>query len=398
MSTDPRNIAHRLGRNVLALLGWILVSGSGCSHSEEQRSPRSATQRTHSRASAARMYQMAEALVSEGRYAEGVRLIRHAILSLPRTEDADDTRHTLVVRMAYVQLLAAQSQQDAGYARDAARVLLRYGRHHESLFGDQRADERDAIYELLYEAETLAEALQANPESAVAPDSSDAEVVERSSSPPPLDTHAGEVLEAEINRSVRVRRGWFYDPDDPEIRRRLESWSSDAMGYDFMTEAGVAVLSGPRPMVRRSGPVRSVRLQRQHPPERWRVRRLGRQVLQESRPGLRECYRQAVARTGVLEADATLEFTVSGSGVVDDVVVADGGIIDGLGDACVVEHLAATNLKPSEARPAVRVQLSLKFFHTGADTKYEGDELIELSEPEPIVQHPGVDDFASPAN
>ena len=52
-----------------------------------------------SRISAARMYQTAEAMVDEGYYADAVRLMRHSILSLPRTQDTDDLRHALRQRL-----------------------------------------------------------------------------------------------------------------------------------------------------------------------------------------------------------------------------------------------------------------------------------------------------------
>ena len=241
------------------------------------------------------MYQTAEAMVDEGYYADAVRLMRHSILSLPRTQDTDDLRHALVMRMAHVQLLAAEAARDSAYAQDAATMLLAYGDRHETLFGDARGDEREDIYELLYEAETFAEQLDAP--DAPAPDASQPSLSSRVVTEP-VDTHEGEVLEAEISRDVRVRREWFYDPDDPAVRRNLEGWFSTADAYQFMTTPGIAVLSGPRPMVRRTGRLESVALQGVESPQRRAMRSVARSVLRSSREGLRDCYRSAAARGG----------------------------------------------------------------------------------------------------
>lgn len=198
---------------------------------------------------------------------------------------------------------------------------------------------------------------------------------------------------------IRVRREWFYDPNDPKVRENLEGWFSVADGYTFMTTPGMTVLSGPRPMVRRTGTLESIALQGVPTPHRRALRHVARSVLRASREGLRDCYREAAARGGELQTDATLELTVTPVGSVSDVTVVSGDVVDGLGDACVIEHLDQTSLSAKELPViAMRMRMPLLFFYDGPDVMYEG-ERIELRRtdggPKPF-QHPGIDGFATP--
>ncbi len=348
------------------------------------------------------MYETAEAMADAGHYADAVRLMRHSILSLPRKTQNDELRHALLMRMAHVQLLAANAERDSAYARDAAQMLLSYAERHAELFGEEHAKQREDIYELLYDAETFAEALEAPaPQSAVSPAGSrgDKRVLRSRVLDNEFDTHEGEELTDTLSRDVRVRREWFYDPDDPQVREKLEGWFADSGGYTFMTTPGIAVLSGPRPMVRRTGTLETIELQGVPLPHRRAVRTLARSVLRASREGLRDCYREAAARGGELETDATLELTVTPVGSVSDVTVVSGDVVDGLGDACVIEHLDQTNLSQEEHPVlATRMRMPLLFFYDGPDLMYEG-ERIELRHldggPKPI-EHPGIDGFATP--
>ena len=272
-------------------------------------------------------------------------------------------------------------------------MLLAYGDRHETLFGDARGDEREDIYELLYEAETFAERLDAPAPDASQPSLSSRVVTE------PVDTHEGEVLETEISRDVRVRREWFYDPDDPAVRRNLEGWFSTADAYQFMTTPGIAVLSGPRPMVRRTGRLESVALQGVESPQRRAMRSVARSVLRSSREGLRDCYRSAAARGGELQTDATVEMTVTSAGEVQDVIVVSGDVVDGLGDACVIEQIAHAELADAAPQEAMRVRMPLLFFYDGPDTMSE-NERTEIGAwnydgPKPVV-NPGIDEVAYP--
>ncbi len=349
-----------------------------------------------SRVSAARMYETAEAMVAEGYYTDAVRLMRHAILSLPRTEDTDDLRHALVMRMAHVQLLAAHADHDSAYAQDAAHMLLAYGERHAELFGEKQTGDREDIYELLYEAESFAEVLDSGelPAEASEPVLTSRVVAE------PVDIHAGEALESEISREVVVRREWFYDPDDPRVREQLESWFSGAMGYQFMTTPGTAVLSGPRPMVRRTGRLESIALQGVAEPDRRTLRSTARSVLRSSREGLRDCYRQAAARGGELQTDATVELTVTSGGDVVDVTVVGGDVVDGLGDACVIEEFAQTTISEGAPKTALRVRMPLLFFYDGPQTMSENPRTEQGSwnyeGPKPI-QNPDIDGFSYPS-
>ena len=77
-------------------LSWAMgaLAMVGCASTEVQfwDPTHSDTEVVSPRISAARMYQTAEAMVEEGYYADAVRLMRHAILSLPRTAELDDLR------------------------------------------------------------------------------------------------------------------------------------------------------------------------------------------------------------------------------------------------------------------------------------------------------------------
>ncbi len=312
------------------------------------------------------MYQAAESVVASGYYADGIRLMRHAILSLPKTAANDELRHLLLVRMAHVQLLAADSSGDPQYARDAAKMLDAYGQRHLALFGDDRAKERDDVFEMLFSAETLAEELEGSPGPERSTERVAAADPTREPGPDPdKETHAGEDLEPEFSRDVEVNRGWFYDPDDARVRARLNAPSSGAFNGLMLTAGGDAVLSGPRPMVRRRGKVERVG---PPPPEDRDVVRLARAILQASRPGLRECYRGAAARSGELETTATVELEVHDDGSLHDVRVIEGDVGDGLGDACVIEHLAKTKVA---RRTAARMRIPLFFFYDGPQTMYE---------------------------
>ena len=326
------------------------------------------------------MYQAAEALVDAGHYADGARLMRHAILSLPRTTESDDLRHQLVMRMAHVQLLAAHHHRDPAFATDAATMLEAYGQRHVAPFGDARANEREDIYELLYEAESFAEQLSSAPEPASEPEAGP--VMIAAAEQDPIDTHAGEDLEAEFSRDVRVRRGWFYDPDDPRIRARLESDFSDAFAGSVLTAGGRVELSPPRPLVRASGRPQRIG---PPPPQDRDVRKLAREILRTSRPGLRDCYRGAAARGGKLETEATIELAVHIDGSINDVRVVEGDVVDGIGDACVIEQLAATTVV--ENRHAARLRIPLLFF-------YDGAQATEVEGGTPPMQGADITDFA----
>lgn len=385
---------------------WIAVIGAtwvlGCAHASPAAPPSADDEVRSSRISAARMYETAESMVEAGYYADAVRLMRHSILSLPRKPETDALRHALVMRMAHVQLLAANAGRDSAYARDAAQMLLSYGERHADLFGDESADEREDIYELLYQAETFAESLEGqDPEKAA----SEAAAIQHAMTQrsrvldDELDTHEGEELGTTIARDVRVRREWFYDPNDPGVRAKLEGSFSDAMGYTFLTTPGMAVLSGPRPMVRRTGILEPIALQGVPEPRRRTLRTVARSVLRESREGLRDCYREAAARGGELETDATLELTVTPIGSVSDVTVVSGDVVDGLGDACVIEELDQTRLAADDLpQVAVRMRMPLLFFYDGPDIMYEGerDRLRHTDGGPKPIPHPGIDGFAYP--
>jgi hypothetical protein len=90
-------------------------------------------------------------------------------------------------------------------------------------------------------------------------------------------------------------------------------------------------------------------------------------VLRTARDALKRCYASAFVRSPVAVAQPVVEFTVTPRGAIDKVRVVSGRLVDGLGDVCMVEQLAAlrvaTDVAPGER---VRLRLPLVFFYEGA--------------------------------
>lgn len=371
----------------------LLASVMGCAgQSQRVDAP---NERSTSRSSAARMYQAAEYQAELGRYDDAIRLVRHSILALDPAAHDDALRHRLVLRMAHLQMQAADAYHEPAFALDAANMLLAYGERHGELFGEEKEAERTAVYEMLYEAETLAESLSAPPPKAE-PASAPIKVATASvESPGSADDHAGEELEAEMTRNVRVRKGWFYDPDDPRIRQRLESALTDPFGNVRLTSPEPIRLP-PAPLVRQVG------LAKATAGDPGNARRLGRQVLRAARPQLRECYARAAARGGVLETEAVVEFTVDAQGGIERSAVVSGDVVDGIGDACVIEKLDAVAL---EDRPEAsqRVQVTMLFFYDNAKwlpgsrpEDISGGEIDPSAVRGKSVSKPGINSFSEP--
>lgn len=375
---------------VARILGVVLLVGSavGCATSSELTPTRSA--RMTPRSSAARMYYAAEHQAELGRYDDAIRLVRHAILALEPSARNDELRHLLVLRLADLQMHAAYLYREPAFAQDAANMLLAYGFRHEELFGDDKQDERDLVFEMLYDAETLAETL-AEPQS---PEPAPDELAQgaKAQYEQPVDDHAGEVLEDEMTRKVRVHKGWFYDPDDPVVRQRMESPLSNALGYNYLTSPEPARFA-PRALVRQVGMAKSTY------GEPSIARRLGRQAVRAAKPQLRECYARAAARGGVLETRAVLEFTVDAQGQIGRTAVVSGDVVDGLGDACVIEKLDAVALE-DQPQARQRVRVTMLFFYDGGGPHPANQGSGGMIDPASIgrkaVFDPSLNDFSVP--
>jgi hypothetical protein len=327
---------------------------------------------------AKRLYMQGEEHYAKGDYANAVALWRHALLQLPRTPDADELRHKLILRMAHGQLAAYHATADANYLLQAQGMLERYAEKHEALFGDdpEAMKERGDVWEILHEVE-----LRLEPERFADEESADAvvettEVADASPNEPegttdtkvararasqPVDTHEGEAVGGNIHRDVVVDTRSRTSIDDPVVRQRLATEFSTGWGGPFLTAAGVAMLHGPRPLVRVSGLPKVV----EHAASPSAARRTAWRVVREVRPQLEQCYADAYARRPVDVTDATVSITIDERGEVSRVTLVDGGLVDGDGDACLLDVVDEVRVEP-EAPAIARVEVPFRFFYQGA--------------------------------
>lgn len=381
-------------KHVLGLALGLLV---GCA--DHATGPRQATT-----PAAKRIYAVAEARVEDGAYGDAALLLRHALLQLPADASGDELRHALILRIAYVEMLAWSHNGNRVHLEDAQRMLLRYAERHEILFGDDAASRaaRGDVYEILYEIESRLEETEAPTSAEVvaaavpaeAPESSiglpERRSVETSTTPPPEPTKTpradaktprrAKALRAEAEtpatdggdvRHVRVRTRRGPDVDDPATRAALKSPFSNPEEPMVLTRAGLVKIHGPRPLVRLAGFPRIV--ERESSAEDRRLARaLGRTLVQTTRTDLRECLAGAFARRPVTSAESTVELSIHPDGTITGVRIVDGGLIDGLGDVCVIERLGAAQLEAPDLVATRRLQVSLEFIYQGAVWMHEG--------------------------
>lgn len=311
---------------------------------------------------ASRIYSMGEQSFANGRFDQAILLWRHALLQLPETPAADGLRHKLVLRIAYGQLVAHAASGDRTHLLNAQQMLLRYAAKHEQLFGDRAGAkrERGEVFELLYQVERRLE-----PETDAAPAEPDAPG--RRIAQGPVDTHAGESLTAAIKRDVRVRTGPWLDTDvnDPEIRARLSGSQFDSTAGAVLTAPRAQMLHGPRPLLRQIGPAGLV-----YPGGSKRLRQLaraaGRALFATARPELRTCYGAAVARRPIMLADSTVEVSIHPDGTVTKARIVEGGLVDGLGDVCMIERMEAARIRDHAPSSPLRVRIAMRFFYEDA--------------------------------
>lgn len=311
-----------------------------------------------------RLYAVGEVAYIDGHFGEAASLFRQAMLALPPTRDADDLRHALILRIAHTQLRAWDSTGSAAYLEDAESMLLRYADRHEALFGtgpEARA-ERGDVYELLYSVEA---ALAPEPDDAASDDvasedaTSGAAVVAEGSP----DDHAGEVVDGENVRQIRVKQRRLARLDDPNVRARLTSSFSTGRAGLLMTNGIEGKIHGPRPLVRFV--VNGLDDDDNASPEarQW-ARRAGRQLVLGARPALRECYRSSYARSPTEFAHGSVAIDIDAEGKVADARMREGGL-DAIGNACVETRLSAIESEEAPGEPR-RLVVSLTFFYEGA--------------------------------
>jgi len=365
---------------------WVLSSLlllAACAHgtgAERSRSDREAAQR---------IYLVAEERYSAGDYAEAVELMRHALLQLPSTSDHDHLRHELVLRMAHTELRDHAATGHVAPLHDARQMLERYLQRHEQLFGESTTAlaERGDVYELLHlveqQLEPVTVALAEPPElqsddvateldavaSVIMPASTaalagaertpelDSAPISTSTSPRRTDEDGDEVREVVVRRPLRLA-----SLDDPRVKGRLSHDYSTGWLGGVLTAWGMTTMRDERALVRGSSQLAGDGDFAQ----KQLARRAGQSLLEEAREELRDCYTSAHARQPIDLLVSQVEASIDPDGSISQVRIVEGGLIDGYGDACLIEALEGTSLPPLEgAAEPVRVQVALQFLYEG---------------------------------
>lgn len=328
---------------------------------------------------------MGETAYQDGRFEAAVALWKHALLQLPQTEAADQVRHQLLMRIAHGQLAVFEQRGSSRHLRDGYAMLQRYLERHEQLFGSTRTAkaQRGDIYELMYEFERRmpesSEEVTPTVESdaavahvaAAEVDRDTANDVDRSGEespddPPPqpsvpstsgsTDAHAGgEVRTVHVSTRPNV--------DDPRTREVLRSEVSDPHAGPVLTYAGITEVHGPRPHLRLRARIDvSDAGGTDDAAGRRDARRRGRELVEASRPALLDCYMDALGRRYEDHTTLSVRVDLNEDGSVSRVSIAGDGLIDGLGDVCLIETLTRTSVSPGEH---TTIELPLSFFIEG---------------------------------
>lgn len=334
------------------------------------------------------LYNKGEEEFAQGRYGNAVLLWRHALLQLDESKAMDEVRHKLILRMAHGQLAAFEQTRDRTHLTNAARMLNRYAAKHETLFGDgeDAREDRGQVYEMLYEVESRLE----QPEVVVL-SQAEPEPTEQGS-PEPIseagDDHAGEEVGDDVRREVVVNTRNRTSIEDPVVRQRLATSFSTGWAGPVLTAAEPVMWNGPRPLVRLSSAPKVLDVSEQTRDDR----RAAWDVVRAARPHLEQCYGAAFARMPVLVTEATVTAVVEPDGNVSKVRIQDGGLIDAVGDACLIEIVDSVQVVPGESQGRMTVQLPLKFFYQGANY---GSMYFNPDEPRQVAQPglPTIDEF-----
>ena len=164
-------------------------------------------------------------------------------------------------------------------------------------------------------------------------------------------------------------RGRLATLDDPRVVERLRSKFSTPWADLVLTKPGIELIHGPRPLVRGTSRLAGDGTRRQH----QLARRAGQSLLREARQPLRDCYDAAFSRQPLDALTSKIEASIHPDGSVTHVRIVDGGLVDGYGDACLIEALETASVAPlAEAEVPVRVQVALVFFYESAKYMVEG--------------------------
>lgn len=371
-------------------------------------------------ATAQRIYMVAEERYAAGDFEAAVDLMRHALLQLPPAPEHDHLRHALILRMGHTQLRASAASGQAAPLVDAQQMLTRYLERHEALFGENAVAraERGEVYELLFLVEqqlepvsidlgdeTSDEALAAASPSAPAISDEPSAVPEPIAAvpePPPAElvavapvpddqaptltsTRHVDATGSEI-RDVVVHEGRLASLDDPRVMERLRSPYSTGWLGGALTNYSITRMRDARALVRgRSRLAGDGDLS-----QKQLARRAGYSLLVGTREQLRECYAAAYTRQPIDALESSVEASVHPDGSISHVRIVEGGLVDGYGDACVIEALQAATVAPlPEATEPLRVQVALTFFYEGAlyvneftgEQFHEGQLMVEPTLP-----------------
>lgn len=305
---------------------------------------------------ARRLYTAGEQRLAEGRPEEAIRLWRGAITQLPATEEYDDLRHKLVLRLAYGHLLAYQDTGRLAYLFDAKTMLDLYVLRHEALFGDGPAARaaRGWVYEVLFEIESRIETPPLDVAAASAEPFVDAADATQ-------ETDVQEVTQGD-HRVVVVRRRGLADIDDPALRRALVEWNPRPDAPSVLTRPGQEPWVPARAYVRLDG-TPTVDDGAATPVV---ARTLAGAMLTAARPALRQCYEDAFARRPAAHVTVGLRFSITAAGVVADPTIVRGSLGDPAGDACMLEHLRGARLEGDAPPEEVRLDIDLMFFYAAS--------------------------------
>lgn len=372
-----RSMARCVGFLMTATVaGATVLASVGCAMSPTSaRTGHGATQDGGRRAKgsepvAQRLYQVGEEKFAAGHPEEAVALWRHAITQLPQTEDYDNLRHRLILRLGFGQVVAYHASGKLAHLFDGKRMLDRYLVAHQSLFGETEAAkrERGEVYELLYELESRIEdppeTVEAGTAVGLVAGDDEAATTTADATPPESRSKSKRrkrraVEDAEGDeRTVVVDTHGRPSVDDPEMKRELTRWNPQA-GL-IMTAASIEPSLPARAYVRIDGLPRRIDGGDQELGQ-TRAPGLAAEIVRSVRPALRACYDGAFTRTPTDYALATVEVDVADDGSVGGAVIAAGVVGDAIGDACVLEHLAKARVAEGDAQP-MRLKIDLMFF------------------------------------
>jgi hypothetical protein len=381
---------------VVALVTLLSMGCASSSVSSGAVGAPSAASRAHDPIRALhRLYQLGESLALRGDHVGAVALWRQTFLLLPSGPEADALRSKLVVRMSRGVLMAYQGTQNPAYLDWGRQVLERYLAKLDELHGDHGIHGRSELFELLGELEAKLEAVETT-ESARSRDAGQSELADaakagggpvddaRSTSidgeaaPDDRDmatdidsafdnlhehenTHRGEPVDPRgMSRSVVVRdRGRLARLDDPRVQRHLRHPSP--LGQTLF-ESDYGRYHATRVLVRR-GVSRALDPDSSHE-ERRAARRRAADAVRAARDKLATCYEEALSRKPQLVTRIAFELTFATDGSLDGVSIAEGHLVDAVGDACAMWAFMGVQLEPvAEAMSSeVQVEVPLTVF------------------------------------